>query len=104
MVKFPFTDLHSFKDYVGFVQLCLPNRFPRREGAAASAPWTFDLAFEGLRLGLDMAIREKGERIEFAESRHLVEEAYDSYKSGDVRSGFTKLEQVQELLRKIPSQ
>ena len=104
MARFPFSDLHSFKDYVGFVQLSLPNRFPRREGAAASAQWTPDLAFDGLRLGLDMAVQEKGERIEFAESRRLVEEAYNAYKSGDIRSGFAKLEQVQKLLRKVPSQ
>jgi hypothetical protein len=104
MAKFGFTDLHSFKDYVGFVQLCLPNKFPRREGAAANAQWTPDLAFEGLRLGLNMAIQEKGERPEFLESRRLIEEACEAYKRGDVRSGFMKLEQVQKLLNKIPSQ
>jgi hypothetical protein len=104
MARFPFTDLHSFKDYVGFVQLCLPDGFPRREGAAANLQWTLDLAFEGLRLGLDIAAQEKGKRIEFAESHRLVEEAYDAYKSGDVRAGLMKLEQVQKLLRKIPSQ
>jgi hypothetical protein len=32
MADFPFSDLHSFKDYIGFVQLCAPDRFPRREG------------------------------------------------------------------------
>ena len=103
MTKFPFTDLHSFKDYVGFVQLCLPDKFPRREGAAASAQWTLELAFAGLRLGLDMAVREKGDRMEFTESRRLVEEAYDAYKTGDVRAGFAKLELVQKILRKVPS-
>ena len=46
MAKFPFTDLHSFKDYVGFVQLCAPNRFPRRDGVSAEEQWTLDLAFE----------------------------------------------------------
>jgi hypothetical protein len=104
MTKFPFNDLHSFKDFVVFVQICSPNRFPLREGTLANTPWTLDLAFEGLRLGLDMAVREKGERREFTESRRLVGEAYDAYKSGDVRSGFTKLEEVQKLLRRVPSQ
>jgi hypothetical protein len=102
--KFAFTDLHSFKDYVGFVQLCLPNKFPRREGAAANAQWTLDLAFDGLRLGLNMAVQEKGERMEFVESRRLVQEAYDAYKVGDIRAGFTKLELVQKILRNVPSQ
>lgn len=104
MAKFPFNDLHSFKDYVGFVQLCSPDKYPRREGAAINAQWTLALAFEGLRLGLDMAVEEKGERPAFTESRRLVEEAFDAYISGDIRSGFMKLEQVQKLLQKIPSQ
>ena len=104
MSKFPFNDFHSFKDFVVFAQICSPNNYPKREGILASTPWTLDLAFEGLRLGLNMAAREKGERIEFAESCRLVDEAYKAYKSGDVRSGFAKLERVQKLLAKIPSQ
>jgi hypothetical protein len=104
MMKFPFNDFHSFKDFVVFVQICSANKFPQRQGALADTPWTLDLAFEGLRQGLRMAVQEKGERSAFAESRRLVEEAYDAYKSGDIRSGFMKLEQVQKLLQKIPSQ
>ena len=50
-----------------------------------------------------MAVREKGERAEFTESRQLVEEAYNAYKSRDIRTGFMNLEQVQKLLGKIPS-
>jgi hypothetical protein len=104
MARFGFTDLHSFKDYVGFAKLCLPDRFPHRDGVSADEQWSVDLAFQGLRLGLEMAVREKGERPEFEESRRLVENAYDAYKSGNVRSGFMKLAQVQKLLNKVPSQ
>jgi hypothetical protein len=47
---FPFSDLHSFKDYVGFVKLCAPDSFLVREGVGPSDQWTLELAFEGLRL------------------------------------------------------
>ena len=104
MAKFGFTDLHSFKDFVGFVKLCAPELFPIRDGFGPDEQWTVDRAFQGLRLGLNMAVQEKGERPEFAESNKLIEAAYDAYKVGDVRSGFMKLEQVQKLLRKVPSQ
>lgn len=104
MAKFGFTDLHSFKDYVGFAKLCLPDRFPPREGVSASDQWSLDLAFDGLRFGLSMAIQEKGDLGEFAESGRLIDEAYAAYKSGDIRSGFIKLEQVQKLLGKVPSE
>ena len=31
--KMPFTDLHSFKDFVTYVQTYLPDRFPPREAS-----------------------------------------------------------------------
>lgn len=100
---FPFSDLHSFKDYVVFVQTYLPDRFRPREGVGPADQWTLDLAFEGLRLGLRMAAEEKGERAEFTRGRALVEEAYAAYRDGNVRDGFFKLEELQKLLKKVPS-
>ena len=100
---FPFSDLHSFKDYVGFVQICASTKFPVREGVGPADQWTLDLAFEGLRLGLKMAAEEKGERAEFARGRALVEEEYAAYRDGNVRDGFFKLEELQKLLKEVPS-
>jgi hypothetical protein len=37
--------------------------------------WSLPLAFEGLRLGLDMAVTEKGPLPVFADCRRLFEEA-----------------------------
>ncbi len=100
---FPFSDLHSFKDYVGFVKLCAPDEFPLREGVGSDDQWTFDLAFDGLRLGLRMAVEEKGEREDFTQGELLVNEAFAAYRDGRVRDGFFKLEELQKLLKKIPS-
>jgi hypothetical protein len=100
---FGFTDLHSFKDYVGFVQLCAPDEFPKKEWAAPADQWTLDLAFEGLRLGLRMSVEEKGERDEFKRGESLVEDAYICYRDGQIREGFFKLEELQKLLKKVPS-
>jgi hypothetical protein len=61
------------------------------------------LAFEGLQVGLRMAIEEKGEREEFTQGESLVEEAYAAYRDGRVRDGFFKLEELQKLLKKVPS-
>jgi hypothetical protein len=102
--QFPFADLHSFKDYIVFVQLCLPDNFPRRGGAATNAQWTPTLAFEGLRLGLKMATKEKGTRPEFVDCNQLVMGAEADYGAGRIREGFAKLEDVIKLLKKVPSQ
>jgi hypothetical protein len=101
---FAFSDLHSFKDYVVFVQSYLPDEFRPREGAGPDEQWTLELAFEGLRLGLRMAVEEKGERPEFTRGAELVEDAYAAYKDGRNRDGFFKLEELQKLLRRVPSQ
>ena len=100
---FPFSDLHSFKDYVVFVQTYLPDRFRPREGADVANQWTLDLAFEGLRLGLCLAVKEKGERDELRRGGSLIEEAYAAYRAGLDRDGFFKLEELQKLLKKVPS-
>ncbi|WP_254507622.1 hypothetical protein [Anatilimnocola floriformis] len=102
-VAFPFSDLHSFKDYVGFVKLCSPDEFSLRDGVGPDDQWTLDLAFEGLRLGLRMAAEEKGLRDEFAQGELLVEEAFAAYRDGRIHDGFFRLEELQELLKKIPS-
>ncbi|HLN31303.1 MAG TPA: hypothetical protein VK395_26415 [Gemmataceae bacterium] len=104
MARFPFNDLHSFKDYVGFVKMCSSTKFPLREGLGPDEQWSLDLAFEGLRYGLKLAIEEKGERPVFTECQELVEKAYNQYREGQRREGFFTLEQVQKLLRKVPSQ
>ena len=105
MARFPFTDLHSFKDYVGFVKICATNgSFLPREGVGPDEQWTLNLAFEGLRLGLKMAAEEKGPKPAFVTCEKLVGEAYAHYRQGEMREGFIKLEEVQKLLKRIPSQ
>ena len=101
--SFGFSDLHSFKDYVVWVQTGASTKFPVEDWAGPDDQMTLDLAFEGLRLGLKMAAEEKGERAEFARGRALVDEAYTAYRDGNVRDGFFKLEELQKLLKKVPS-
>lgn len=101
MTKFPFSDLHSFKDFVGFVGMCAPDQFPMREGVPIEDQWTLDLAFRGLREGLALAIEEKGARAEFDESLRLVEQAYAHYKAGRNNEGFFSLNQAHKILKRI---
>lgn len=101
--EFPFSDLHSFKDYVGFVKLCAPEDFPLRDYGVPADQWTLESAFDGLRYGLRIALNEDGMRDIFALGAVLVDEAYDAYRNGRLRDGFLKLEELQTLLKRIPS-
>jgi hypothetical protein len=104
MAAFPFNDLHSFKDYVGFVRMCAPDDFPDREWLPADEQWTLDLAFQGLREGHALAVKEKGPRPEFDEFQKLVDEAYGFYRSGNMKDGFRTLDKAQKILKGIRTQ
>ncbi len=103
MTHWHFHDLHGFKDYVTFVYLCAPDHFPEREGFGPDEQWTLDLAFEGLRHGLSLTATEKGELPVVATCRSMVEEAYTHYGEGRMREGFFKLEEMEKLLKTLPS-
>lgn len=104
MAQFPFNDLHSFKDFVTFVYMRSPDRYPVREGVGPDEQWTLDLAFEGLRHGLSLTAAEKGDLPVLSTCRAMIEEAYTHYREGRMRDGFVKLEEMEKLLRKLPSQ
>jgi hypothetical protein len=101
MAEFPFSDLHSFKDYVGFVRLCAPDQFPKRDGVSPQEQWTLQLAFEGLRVGLNLAVQEKGDLPAFAECRLLFDQACSEYQAGRMKEGYFKMGEAKKLLKKI---
>ena len=103
--RFPFHDLHSFKDFVVFAQTCLTTgRFPRREGTAMSAQWTPELAFQGLRYGLELATGEGVPAEVIDECRNLLGSAEEHFRTNNVREGFLALERVNEILKCVPTQ
>ena len=104
MTDFPFDDLHGFKDYVVFVRMCAPDRFPHRDGRAPDEHWTLELALEGLQQGLALAVHEKGNRPQFERARQLFEKASSAYRLGDRPTGFRALDEAHKLLREVRTQ
>jgi hypothetical protein len=102
--KFPFHDLHSFKDYVGFVKLCAPDEFPKREQVDDEDKWTLELAYEGLQHGLQIAASEGVKVSILSECRSLFAAAFDCYRAGNVRDGCKAMEAAQRVLGRVASQ
>ena len=102
MSDFPFSDLHSFKDYVVFVKMCAPSRFPLREGAGPQ--WSLDLAFDGLRYGLDLSERDGAKPSVIDQCRAMVEQALQCYRANNRREGFRVMQEMERLLMRLPSQ
>ena len=102
MSDFPFTDLHSFKDYVSVIRMCAPDEFPVREGSGEQ--WTLGLAFKGLEYGLNLIAIEKGEMPVLEICRGIAKEAYAHYIAGHVPEGCSKMREIERLIKKLPSQ
>ncbi len=100
---FGFTDLHGFKDFMGYVILCAPDEFPNDDWLKPEDSMNLDRAFVGLRYGLDVTESELGETEVISTCRLLVEDAYAEYQAGRDLNGQQKLEQMDEMLRRLPS-
>jgi hypothetical protein len=64
---------------------------------------SLQLAFEGLRVGMGMAVKEKGALPVFADCQKLFEEAHAEYLARHVKQGYFKLGEAKKLLKKIPT-
>jgi hypothetical protein len=99
--EFPFSDLHSFKDFIVFVRMCAPDEFPAREGVPPSEQWSLELAFEGLNAGLDMAREQKASPRVIADCQALFDLALSHYRAGDRREGFQTLDKAHRAFGKV---
>jgi hypothetical protein len=100
---FGFTDVHGFKDYIVSVILEAPSDFMEMDWLPPGDQMNLDRAFEGLRHGFDLVEREF-DAATAQPMRQLAAEALAAYEHGDERGGQAKLEAVQKLLRRLPTQ
>ncbi len=98
-----FSDLHGFKDFVGYVVMCAPDMFPFDDWREPSQQMNLECAFTGLRYGLKLTAKEKGESPLVEKCRALVEEAYAKYQGGQDHAGQLTLEEVAAMLKTLPS-
>jgi len=101
---FGFRDLHGFKDFVVYVFSCAPDLFPEDDWRGPDEQMNLERAFVGLRYGLGLALTEKGDSDTLARCRALVDEAYADYDAGRDHAGQLKLEEVEKLLKRLPTE
>ena len=100
---FGFTDLHGFKDFVTEAIVCAPDQFMPMDWLGPDEQMNLERAFVGLRYGLDLTAAEKGESSLLAQCRALVEAAYGDYRAGRDDDGRHKLEELEALLKTLPT-
>jgi hypothetical protein len=93
-------DLDSLYDFIGYVVLSAPDRFPKEDYLADHEQMTLQRAFQELRKGIAFveqdfpgADRQRGLSV-------ALDEAMTSYKKGDDVRGAHRLQDFQKLIFK----
>lgn len=93
-------DIDSFYDFIGYVVLRAPNRFPVEDYLPAEEQMNLDKAFIELRRGVDLIDPEvaTGEKLKIIES--LLNQAYVAYKEGEQVKGAHLLQDMEGMIFK----
>src|SRR4051812_31014510 len=93
-------DISSLYDFLGYVVLRAPNRFPREDYLSDGEQMTLDRAFAELRHGVHLIERH----FPGADARRglsaILEQALASYRAGDEVGGAHKLQDFEKLVFK----
>jgi len=98
-----FTDVRGFRDFILEVIAGAPADFMEMDWLSPEEQMTLDRAFEGLRIGFDLVEWEFGS-TKASPMRAFANESLAAYRNGDDRSGQSKLEAIEKLLRRLSTQ
>ena len=96
---YEFTDIVGYLDYI--VYAYAPDLFPEEEWLEPHEQMNMQIAFRGLRYGLEIVEKEKGQPQRIEEMKELIDRAEEAYQMDDIRGGMTKLEQVERILKAL---
>lgn len=80
-------DVSSLYDFIGYVVLRAPDRFPREDYLQDQDQMTLDKAFDELRRGLSFVEADYPDRPILPTLLPVLDEAYASYRAGDEVKG-----------------
>lgn len=86
-------NLEELIDFVAYVIVYCPNRFPRRE-----RPMNLEIAFEEMRHGMNCLETELQDPQSVERARSLLDDAYSDFKAGHDIEGSHRLQDLSEFL------
>jgi hypothetical protein len=93
-------DIGSLYDFIGYVVLCAPDRFPIRDYLPPDGQMNLDKAFVELRRGIDLIEPDMADDTKRKCLVSLLGEALEAYKAGDERKGAHLVQDFQDLIFK----
>lgn len=94
------TDISSLYDFIGYVVLRAPDRFPREDFLSDHEQMTLDLAFIELRRGIQLIEADFPGADEARGLSALLDRSLASYRSGDDVLGAHTLQDFQDSIFK----
>ncbi|HWU85017.1 MAG TPA: hypothetical protein VN028_06755, partial [Rhodocyclaceae bacterium] len=96
-------DVDSLYDFIGYVVLCAPDRFPIRDYLSADEQMNLEKAFNELRHGLSFIDIEVADEAKRKRLDTLLDQALVAYREGDERGGAHLMQDFQDLIYKRDS-
>ena len=93
-------DVGSLYDFIGYVVLRAPDRFPREDYLQDEDQMTLDKAFDELRQGLTFVEADFPDRQIRATLLPVLDEAHASYRAGDEAKGASRLNDFSAMIFK----
>ncbi len=93
-------DVDSLYDFIGYVVLRAPDRFPVEDFLQADDQMNLERAFAELRRGLDLLGSDDAASGRMAERTALLEASLEAYRLNDVRKGAHLLQDFEALIFK----
>jgi hypothetical protein len=94
-------NLGELIDFIAYVVLYAPDKFPKRDFLKVEEQLNLERAFDELRYGLDCAAKEVGESPVIGTCRAMLEQAFTHYREGRINPGAWKLQEMLRLLEKL---
>ena len=89
-------DIDSFYDFIGYVIISAPDRFPVEDYLADDEQMNLEKAFEELYKGLELIDERVADDSKKAKLSDMLKESISAYRSGDEYKGAHLLQDFEE--------
>lgn len=93
-------DIDSLYNFIGYVVLMAPDRFPRRDYLREDEQMTLEKAFEELRRGVDLVKAQSPDLANADKLTGVLEDALALYRAGEETRGAHRLNDLEAMIFK----
>jgi hypothetical protein len=93
--------LGELQDTIAYVMAYAPDRFPMEDYLPQHEQMSLNRIYEEMRKVFSEVASGHGESSEIQECRTGIEESFESYRKGDMKNGFLRIQNVLHVLQRL---